>query len=509
METTAQFNPDDSLIKATKSRVVAKKRRLFNQPIGFVLAILGLVMLWRFSPVSLVTVVLLAVAVLFLFGLKRPAWAMAALLASELTLTSYMVNTPFGFTISLRLLLLVLIALLLWHSLAQKEVTLGPGARRVLIPVLIFFGLSVVANLVGSGFSETFSNFRNLGVGVLIIVFLPLMVRNLEDLRILCLVVFIGMTVSSVIAIMQHYQILGMGEATLIPGAITAEEGRVPGISEGALYLSFTLPVAALALLGTFLTKGNNTGTKWLLGASFLLMGLALYFTYTRSALLALGFGLLALPLFLKTRIKWSTTIVAFLLIILLIEMTGVMESQFLGGRGQAEQESSTYERKVLWQAGMAIALDNPILGIGAGQFRAVSPQYTSSVDPELIRIQETYWEYRTLGGQDPHNDFLMVWVSYGTPALVVYLWILIAVLQNLYHAYRKSNQRFIKGLSIGLAAGLIAYIANAFFHNCIAAMPLFWILAGFSIATVKLALTRNNTSHLDNRGLKHQVSRT
>jgi O-antigen ligase len=346
-------------------------------------------------------------------------------------------------------------------------------------------------------------------VGVLIIVFLPLMVRNLEDLRILCLVVFIGMTTSSVIAIMQHYQILGMGEATLIPGVITAEEGRVPGISEGALYLSFTLPIAALALLGTFLTKGNNTGTKWLLGGSFLLMGLVLYFTYTRSALLALGFGLLALPLFLKTRIKWSTTIVAFLLIILLIEMTGVMESQFLGGRGQAEQEASTYERKVLWQAGMAIALDNPILGIGAGQFRAVSSQYTRSVDPELMRVQETYWEYRTLGGQEPHNDFLMVWVSYGTPALVVYLWILIAVLQNLYHAYRKSNQRFIKGLSIGLAAGLIAYIGNAFFHNCIAAMPLFWILAGFSIATVKLALTRNNTSHLDNRGLKHQVSRT
>ncbi len=492
-----------------KVETTAEKIGFFSRPLGFILAILGIVILWRFSPLSLTTVVLLAMAVLFLFGLKRPIWAMAALLVSQFTLTSYMVNTPLGFTISLRLLLLVLTGLLLWRSLAQKELTLGPGARRVLVPTLIFFGCSVIANLFGSGFDDTFRDFRNMLVGILIVVFLPLMTRNLEDLRLLCLVVFVGITASSVIALMQHYQILGMGEATLIPGILTAQEGRTPGISENALYLSFTLPVAALAVLGISLTKGGNVSTKWLLGGSFLLMGLALYFTYTRSALLALGFGLLALLLFLKTQIRWPITIVVFLLFILLIEMTGVLESQYLGGREQTGQAGSSYERKVLWQAGMTIALDNPVLGIGAGQFEKVSPQYAGSVDPALMRIQEAYWEYRTLGNVEPHNDFLTVWVSYGTPALAVYLWLFVAVLRNLFNAYQISNQRVIKGLSVGLAAGLIAYMCNAFYHNCIAAMPLFWILAGFSIVTVKLALVRGNTGHLDDPGLKHQVSRT
>jgi O-antigen ligase len=306
---------------------------------------------------------------------------------------------------------------------------------------------------------------------------------------------------------MQHYQILGMGEATLIPDILAIGESRVPGISEEALYLAFTLPVAALAVLAVSLAKKDNTGTKWLLGFSFLLMGLALYFTYTRSALLGLGFGLLALPLFLKTRIKWPIIIIVFLLGILLVETTGVLESQYLGGRGEAEQEGSAYERQVLWEAGLAIVSDNPILGIGAGQYRIVSPQYASRIDPAMMRIQETYWEYQTLGSRDPHNDFLTVWVSYGTLALVVYLWLFIAVLRNLFLAYRMSKQRLIKGLSIGLSTGLVAYMVNAFYHNCIAAMPLFWILAGFSVAVAKLALD-SSKGNLDNPRLKRQVSR-
>jgi O-antigen ligase len=223
-----------------------------------------------------------------------------------------------------------------------------------------------------------------------------------------------------------------------------------------------------------------------------MLMAPALYFTYTRSALLALLLGLVALALFLRTRIRGEVILAALLLFIGFIEVTGIMGGQYLGGRAESVQEESAISRQILWQAGVNIAIDNPILGIGGDQYAKISPQYAASVDPSLLDFEEErYWGYRTLGSEQVHNDFLKVWISYGTLALAAYLWLFFAVLRNFLDSYQMSRRRFIKGLSIGLAAALVVYGANAFYHNLIATIPLLWILAGFSLATAKLALER------------------
>jgi O-antigen ligase len=431
------------------------------------------------------------VAFLLLLGLKRPLWAVAALLVSELTLTSQMFDTPFGVAISLRLIIIIICGLILLRSFVNKEVNFGPKARLVFIPAIIFVGLCLVSDIIYSGFDSTFKEFRTLFISILIIMYIPAVTGNLRDLKTLYGVAFITIAASAAIGIMQYLHILGMQSVTLTPYLLSEGGARVPGIAENPLYLSFTLPLAAVITTGVYFTRGVNSA-RGLVLLSILLISLAIYLTYTRSALLALLFGLFALILFLKTRIRWQLVLLIVLVGLLFIELTGVMEGRALGGRSEAEQASSAYERQVLWQAGFYIALDNPILGIGGGRFKAVSPRYASRIDPELMKIQETYWEYRTLGSQNPHNDFMMVWVSYGTLALLVYLWLFIALLSRLRSAYLLSKGRFIKGLLIGLAAALVAYVANAFYHNCIAAMPLFWLLAGFSMATAKFALIKN-----------------
>jgi O-antigen ligase len=475
-----------------------QRQKFLSQPRGIILVILAIVVVWGFSPISPLTLVLLAVAVLFLLGLKRPLWAMAALLVSELTVTSYMINTPITI-ISLRLLMLILLGFIIWRSRAQNQIKLGPGAKRVIIPTLVLLGLSILSNMIYSGFDFAFKDFRGMLVGILIIIYLPAVVRNLHDLKILCGVVFIGMTASALIGLMQHYYFLGMDEATLIPGfsTDTAGDHRVSGIAESALYLSFTLPIVFFATLGVYLAKGLESNARKLLILGTILMLAAVYFTYTRSALFALAPGLLALVLFLKTRIKGDIVLFFALAAILFIEITGLLGGTYLGGREQEGQAESSYERKVLWQAGIAIAMDNPVLGIGGDQYPTVAPKYASSVDPELMKRQESYWEYRTLGSQEPHNDFLGIWLKYGTIALAAYIWIMVIVMRNFLNSYRISTNRFIRGLAVGLAAALIAYVANAFYHNCMAAMPLFWIIAGFSVATVKLALKTKGYSKI------------
>ncbi|MBE9502503.1 MAG: O-antigen ligase family protein [Chloroflexi bacterium] len=471
---------------------VAQRPKLLNRTQGIVLAILAVVAIWSFGPVSPLTAVLLAVSVLLLLGLRKPVWAMAAFLVSQLTATSYMVNTFFP-AISLRLLLLILIGFILWRYSAEKKIELGPTARRVLIPAVILIVVSVIANIANTGFDYAFRDFRNMLVGLLIIIFLPAVIRNSKDLKILCGVAFIALVGSAIIGLLQHYQFFGMGQNTLISGFLELPvegETRVPGMAETELELAYALSVAFPVLLGVYLAKGMKAGTGWLLGVSAVLMVLALYFTYTRSALFGLILGIVALALFFKTRIRGEIILAILLLGVGLIAATGMLGNEYLGGRSASVQEESSVSRQILWQSGTSIAIENPVLGIGGDRYLEVSPEYASDVDPSLLAWEEeTYWGYSSLGSEQPHNDFLMMWICYGTLALVAYLWLYVAVLRNLLDSYRASTTRFIKGLSIGLAAGLVVYGVNAFYHNLMITMPLFWILAGFSLATAKLAL--------------------
>jgi len=472
---------------------VAQRPKPLTRTQNVALAILAAVAIWSFSPLTPLTIALLAVSVLFLIGLKRPVWAMAAFLISQLTATSYMVDVPF-ITISLRLLLLLLIGLILWRSTTDEKIDLGPMARRVIIPAVALLVISVMANLANTGFDYVFRDFRNMIVGLLIVIFMPAVIRNTKDLKILCGVAFIGVTASALVGLFQHYQFFGLGETTLIPDFFeqrSAEGGlRVPGMAETELELSFALSVVLPVVLGVYLAKGIKKDTRWLLLVSAVVIGLAVYFTFTRSALLAMFLGLAALPLFFKTRIRPEFILIIVLFGVGIIAATGMMDSQFLGGRSEEVQEESSVSRQILWQSGTAIAIDYPILGVGGDRFAEVSTGYASEVDTELLAWEtERYWGYSSLGTQPPHNDFLMLWICYGTLALAFYIWLYVAVLRVLANCYQVAKTRFIRGLSIGLAAAFIAYAANAFYHNLFVTIPLFWILAGLALATAKLAL--------------------
>ena len=426
---------------------------------------------------------------------------MAAFLVSQLTVSSYMVDLPLAPTISLRLLLLVLVGLILW--LSRERFELGPGARRVLIPAAILTGTAIIANVTNSGVGYAFDDFRNFGAGLLIVILLASVVRQSKDLKILSGVVLVCVTASAIVGILQHYQFTGLGQDTLIPGFLQRWEGdaiRVPGMAETELELSYVLAAAVPVLLAVYIFRGMAPSSGWTMIASIALIASALYFTYTRSALLALVFGLVALVMFRKTRIRGEVVLAGSLLVMLTFSMTGILEGRYVGERSAAGQQASSISRMVLWQAGLAIAEDHPILGIGGDKFTEVAPRYSSRVDSSLLAWEgEEYWGYQTLGNEAVHNDFLTVWVSYGTLALAAYLWLVVATLRNLLDSHRMAASRFVKGLSLGLAAALVTYGTNAFYHNVFAALPLLWILAGFSVACAKLALTwRDAENDLD-----------
>jgi O-antigen ligase len=469
---------------------VATKPGFFSRPEGIVFLVGGIAILWDLMQNALSVLVILALVALLIIGIKKPLWALVALIFSQLSVTSYMVGTPFV-AISLRLLLFIVVFIIIGKSLITKEADLGPGARRILVPGLVFIGITIVANFIDTGFSVAFKDFRNLLVGLLFAIFIPAIVRNTKQLKTLCIATAILATASAVISIMQHYNILGMMGATVIPGFLTVihiDDLRAPGMSESELELAYILSATLIACLCLYLTKGATSNRK-LLPVSMILMLAATYFTYTRSAIVALVLGIGSIVIFLRSKIRWELILVFVFLIIFFIVQTDILENSFLSSRSASSQLESSVSRSILWQAAGGIISKNPLLGIGANQFISVSPQYASSVDPSLLQWESNrYWEWSTLGSYEPHNDFLNVWVSYGTLALIIYLWLHFAIIRTCFLSFRRSKEKFIRGLSLGLAGALVTWVINSFYHNITSTLPLLWILAGFAIAAMKMA---------------------
>jgi O-antigen ligase len=471
------------------SAVAVKPRESFlYNPKGITAATFLMVIVWAVIQWNPSAFMFLVVVALFIIGWKKPLWAVAAVLVSQMTITSYIIVTPLV-DISLRLILLLLILFIIRGALSRKEVDLGPHSRKLIIPMAILIVIFAVSDLYnGLPFDTVFKAFRNMTVGLLFIILLPAVVESRQQLKILFGIVFIVAIASSVVGVLQHYNVLGMGQATITPDFLSMLD-RVPGMGETELELSYIIPAALVIILTLYLVRGISSRHRNFLFIPMVPMLLALWFTYTRSALLAIGIGVVSVFLFIGTKIRWEIILIIIAGILFFIEGSNVFEETYLSGRAESAQEESSVARDILRQTGIAIALDNPIFGIGSEQFLIISPQYASSVDPSLIEWEgNRYYSYTTLGNDEPHNDFIMMWLSHGTLALILYVVLYFVIIYNLMYSFRTSNNRFIRGLSAGLAAALITYVVNSFYHNLLATLPLLWILAGFSLVTAKLA---------------------
>jgi len=470
-----------------RTEATVARTSVLSGPTGLVVACLAALLLWRFGPGTPEQAALLAIAALFLCALRKPVWAMAAFLVSFLTINDHMIGGSSGSVLSVRLFLvaLALAVVLLWRFQGRWTIELGPMAKRILVPAIVLVALATVSNLINLGGADAFRDSRQLVLGLLIVILLATVVRTSKELKILLGVALVVLTASGAIAIMQHYDVLGMSQYTLTStSSAMFDDNRSSGVAEDALQLGFVLASALPILAAVYLSKGVKGKTTWVLAASGLLMGLGLYFTYTRSAVLGLVVGAIALiPLIDKRR--RGVIILAFLI----VGLAFFVITSAHGNRYSSSSDSSAVSREVYREAGVAIALDHPIFGIGAYNFPAASRQYASVVNQESLRQSD-------LGSDQPHNDFVGLAVSYGIPTLVVYIWLSVAVLLGLLASYRVSRARFTKAVAMGLIAAIFAYMVNAYYHNCLATMPLFWVLVGLSLATTKVALAKSRRAH-------------
>jgi O-antigen ligase len=465
--------------------------RWFQNPALFPVAVALVGLCWLFSTGLGITVqlsvVLVAQTVCFILLLRRPVWAMAALIVGQLTACTYMVGLPGGTLISIRFLWTILALLLLLPVLrTQGGMELGNRARRILIPAVIFFCWVTMTMSINTDMASTMKQLREIATALVVLIVLPATIKNERDLKILALVALITCSISALFALQQRWT-MGFPGYTLYGSPIPYS--RVQGLSESPVQLAFNLPIVLMPMVAMCFFKGVSSNTRKLLVLLAIVMTVALYFTLTRSGLYSLAPGLLLMFLLMKGRAK-----VGFLLAILIL---GVAFWGFIGmsennrySQGFGE-ESSAAGRLVLWQAGLRVAWDNPVVGIGRDNFEEESLKYAAVIDTEL---KTTQGAGRALGQYEAHNDFITIWASFGTVAILAYLWLFVGTFRNFVDAYRRSRSRFIKGLAIGCVGALGTYIVSAATHNVMDTSLLLWILCGLSIATTKIALSQRDS---------------
>jgi O-antigen ligase len=465
-----------------QTSMLAYKPRWFQNQ-KFIIGLIGTMIVWFIltsflNLTGLLALVLGVQIVLFLFLFDRPVWAMASLIVGQFTTSNYMIMI--GSTqISIRLLWTMLAFILIIPVLRSKGgIKVGSHSLPIIIPTVIFFALATAANAVNVDMSFTLQYLRTGVTSLAMIFFLPAVVNSQKDLKILTMVTLITCVVSAVFAIMQHYQVMGMSSISLYPTSII--RGRTIGLTEGPVHLGYDLSIIILPIIALLFFKGVGPSAKRFLPVLLVVIIIALYFSYTRSGLYSLAPGLVVMAFLMKGKMRNTAILISIVLIVAGFAYVQISGSRYSKGFGE---DTSSTSRLALWQAGAKIAMDYPVFGIGQGRFEKVSLNYASGIHidsmPEVVGI---------LGQEQPHNDFLRVWLSFGTPALVVYLVIFFGIFRNFYRGYKDATKKFLRALSLGCFAALIAYIVNAAMHNLMDSVPLLWILAGLSIAVLKVA---------------------
>jgi O-antigen ligase len=450
------------------------------------LALLPLALMPVLGPsATSLNMLLFATEVLLLAaGVRRPVWIPAALLVNELTSANYMHD----FGVSNRLLLALLsIPVLAPHIAARVE--LGRKARATVLLGLAFVLLTTASNMIYAEDGYVIQFLRYIAVGLYILVLIPITIRDREDLRDLCVLLFGVAALSATVGIFQHWS---SSRGTPIwqtiphagaPGETFASwEERVVALTNNPIHAGNTLMVAGLFALGAILVAPMSSNLKRGIALTLLMMAVASYFTYTRSWAIAMVPALVSIALLYRGQYKKEFWLLIIVMMGAVWYWSDMKATRYTADA--SEDGGSASARPVLWSVGLNIALDHPWLGVGHDAYLELSPEYAKTLDDDLLESPEAR---SVIGKYTPHNDLLNIWLSWGFFSLLVYVIFSIAIGRNFVLTFITTADPLLKGLALGGLAALIGFQVNSLFHNFFDSTLTLWVLGGFSLVALKL----------------------
>ncbi len=135
------------------------------------------------------------------------------------------------------------------------------------------------------------------------------------------------------------------------------------------------------------------------------------------------------------------------------------------GFRDNISDRSNLDKRIVFWQNSMDMIAENPVLGVGAGNWRINFPKYGLSHNQESgsdFRLDQNVYQGIT-HIQRPHNDYLWIWSEAGPLALLSYLGLFLLALFKAWRNLASSDSVQEMALDLLAVFGITAFLVFSF----------------------------------------------
>lgn len=278
----------------------------------------------------------------------------------------------------------------------------------------------------------------------------------------------------------------GLGGTPLAPGlpfleALVEEDRLQGGVGDPNLFS--LLLVVAIALAGGLARVARRSTSRAGLLLAIVVLVLGVMATESRGGIVAVLAGIVcALLVFRGHRLALLGVVVA-LSAIPLIAFTAVP--------GALERLTTVEEggtgRTDIWKVAIAVTRDNPIVGVGVGNFPVHSPRYVDELGP-LERVDLVAEQLLVV-----HNAYLELLVETGVVGLALFLTVVVGSLTAGWRAARRLDALGDRSLAIlaqSVFVATIAFLSGAVFISSGYDERL-WALLGLGPALLAIAARR------------------
>jgi O-antigen ligase len=316
------------------------------------------------------------------------------------------------------------------------------------IPIAAFLAAAAIGVITAIDFRHSLRGYMTLGW--MSIFFLT--VNNVKDknqFKRLLSILFIFTSIAAAYGIWQSLTKMDfMHTAKGLHAGLPRSTGFFNHYMTFAGYLNMVFPLTfGLVLFGSAkssfgeLRRGLQK-SQLILGLAGLLMLVALVFTYTRGAWI----GFLAGLIFMGVLRSRKVLFISLGAIILIVVTLAVFPRSSVSRRAASIFNPASTDRLSMWKSSLKIVKDYALTGVGWESFGKIYPEYIS---PGTYRSPHA------------HNNFLNVAVESGMLGLGIFLWLLIVILKVGVSIFKRVQDGYLKGISLGFLGGFVAFVIH------------------------------------------------
>lgn len=238
-------------------------------------------------------------------------------------------------------------------------------------------------------------------------------------------------------------------------------DGRLAGFYKSPNYLAMLIAPGMLLAVYFFFTITNKL-LKWGLMFFFTILCVTLLLTGSYGAIVSSALSLGLFLWLIRDTLPFSPKKLLLVVCIAILFMGSVLwPTQKFQTLLQNGERSSLVSRQMIWESAWKIILDNPVVGIGAGNFQH-----------EYLAYQKYFSPYLEWAVPQPHNLYLALWLQTGLIGLYGFGMVVSILIWRWYGAWKQKNlsreKRFFGALGLSLLTFYLIYglIDTPYFKN-------------------------------------------